>query len=171
MEEEPKEDEFEVEKSPLKEAYVLLGAKTPLELSNLYSDEDQKLMGNHAWDYNNPNLITNKIKTIIEGVDFDNLTDEEKEWCNEILWFWYHHAISCAIWRHNDKPKAQEYATKAVNLQDTSHPNKITKLLYLLVHDKLEEAQEWEKSIPIDIEKGTAEGLIEDYKEGRFLKK
>jgi len=36
-------ENFDREKSPIREAYLLLGAHTPLELSNLYPAEDQKL--------------------------------------------------------------------------------------------------------------------------------
>ncbi|HEY4490187.1 MAG TPA: hypothetical protein VJC12_02945 [Candidatus Paceibacterota bacterium] len=160
---------FEIERSPLRAAYVLLAAKTPLGLSHRYSEEDQKLMKDGSWDYNNPNLVVNKVKEILEAVDSATLTEEEKEYWQEILWFWHHHAISCATWRYKDKEKAQFHAAKALEYQSENHPNTITKLLYLLINDKLEEAEEWASQIPIDLEKETADALVKEYKEKGFF--
>jgi hypothetical protein len=169
---EVKVENFDIEKSPMKEAYKMLGAKTPLELSNLYSERDQELMKSEEWDYNNPELITNKIKNILEPIDPETLTEDEREWRAEIIWFWYHHAISCAAARYKDKEAAQMYATKAVEIQPEDHPNKITHLLFYLVHDRLQEAEELVAALaPKDDEKDTAESLIEGYKEIGFFKK
>ena len=154
---------FNFEKSPAKEAYLLLSAHTPLELSNKYSEEDQKLMLSGSWDYNNPVLVVNRIKDILEGINPQELTEEEREWMQEILWFWYHHAISCAIWKYKDKEKAKVYARKALELQPENHPNKITKLLSLLLEDKLEEARKWVEAIIEEPEKSTALSLIGEW--------
>lgn len=168
--------QFSIENSPMREAYELLGAKTPLELHRAYSAEDQRLMKSHEWDYANPDLLVNKIKDILEKTDEQMLTDEEKEWKQSILWFWYHHAISCAIWRYKDKEAAKLYATKALEFQADDNPNKITRLLWLLVDDKLEEAEAFAASIPQyklddgndNPEPETARELIESYKQGGF---
>ena len=162
---------FEVEKSPIKEAYLLLVAKTPLELNRLYVVEDQKFMKSGTWDYDNPELVVNKIKDILESVGLENIPedDREREWAQEILWFWYHHAISCAVGRYKDKAKAQMYAAKALEIQPEDHPNKITRLLSLLVNNKLEEAEEWLAAINEDPEKTTGKELLENYKEGKFF--
>lgn len=165
----PKES-FDIEKSPLKEAYLMLGAKSPLELSNLYSEEDQKLMDTHAWDYDNPELITNKIKVLLEQADISALNEEEREWRNEILWFWYHHAISCAIWRYKDQKAAQEYSEHALEFQSTEHPNKITRLFYFLTHDQLDRAENWVAGIHEEPEKSTAADVVGWYKKGKFYK-
>ncbi len=162
-------EQFDRENSPLKEAYLLLDAQTPVELSNLYSAEDQKLMKSGSWDYNNSELITNKIKGVLEPTDPAELTIEEKEWRQEILWFWYHHAISCAIWRYKDKTKAQEYSLKALEYQSEDHPNKITRLLYLLVNNQVLEAEKWAKEITEEPEKNSAVDLINDYKDKPFF--
>jgi hypothetical protein len=168
---EEKVEKLDIEKSPIREAYELLGARTPLELSNLYSERDQELMKSYEWDYNNPELITNKIKNILETIDPESLTEDEKEWRQEIIWFWYHHAISCASRRYNDKEAAQRYAVKALEMQPEDHPNKITRLLFYLVHDRVEEAEEWIAALaPDDEEKDTAESLLHDYKEIGFFK-
>lgn len=180
MESSPRQESienFEILKSPLREAYLLLGAHTPLELSNLYGIEDQKLMPKREgvqpatpWDYDNPQLVINKVKNILENVNLDELTEEERYWRQEILWFWYHHAISCAIWLHKDKEKARQYALKALEYQSQPHPNKITRLLYLLVNDKLEEAEEWIKTTHNENpDKETAADLLKEYKEHKFF--
>ncbi len=161
-------EEFDAEKSPLREAYLLLHAFTPLQLSNLYTAEDQKLMLSKEWDYNNPELITNKIKTTIESVDLSLLPERERVWAQEILWFWYHHAISCAIWRYKDKIAARAFAAKALEYQTSDHPNKITQLLFLLVHDRVDEAEEWAEGIEKEPERSSAISLVNEWKTNSF---
>ncbi len=161
---------FDFEKSPAKEAYLLLNAKTPLELSNRYTQEDQKLMNSKLWDYNNPDLIINQAKRILESVDPMILTREEQVWRQEIIWFWYHHAISCAIAKYGDKEAAQRYAAMALENQPPGHPNKITKLLSLLVNDKIDEAEKYLLLITEEPEKSTGQSLLLGYKQGLFFK-
>lgn len=168
MEELPKLEKFEREKSPAREAYFLLSASTPLELSNLYAEEDQKLMRSGSWDYEDSDLSVNKVKDILESVDPRALTENEREWSQEILWFWYHHAISCAIWRYKDKEAAQRYSRKALEIQPLNHPNSITRLLNFLVNDKLEDAKKFAEGIKDEPERSTAVSLMEEYKEGFF---
>jgi len=164
-----KKQGLEVTNGPLRDAYSLLGARSPLELSNLYTVEDQKLMTTGTWDYNNPDLVVNKVKTILEAVDSSTLTENEKEWRQEILWFWYHHAISCAVGRYKDIGAAQRYAAQALEYQPEGHPNQITKLLYFLVRDEAEEAEKWAGSIQEEPEKTTAAELLEHYRAGLFF--
>lgn len=130
------------------EVFTLLGVQTFHELSLAYSREDQKLMKSREWDPKNPLLITNRVKTILEQIDPNNLGEDDREWRSEILWFWYHHAVSCTSWV-TDRSLAQAYATKALTLQEEcqpkgfGQPNRITRLLWLLVHDRVDEAKEW----------------------------
>jgi hypothetical protein len=161
-------EKFDIENSPIRKAYELLGAHTPTELSNLYSEQDQKLMHSKAWDYRDPDLITNKIKSTLESVDPGTLTGEEQEWRNEILWFWNHHAISAAIWRYKDRDAAQRFATDAISYQSADHPNKITRLLQLLVAGDVKEARLWAEGIEDMVEINTATSLINDYEEDGF---
>lgn len=163
------EEAERVSKGPLREAYALLGASTPLELLNQYTKEDQKLFKLGEWDYENPDFVTNKIKDILEVIDPNDLTEEEKTWRQEILWFWYHHAISCAIALHKDREKAKEYTEKALELQSEDHPNKITHLLYFLANEKIEEAEEWVETISEEPEKTTARELLDEYKKGELF--
>lgn len=162
------EEIFQIEKSPFKEAYVLLDAKTPLELNTLYVDQDQILFKSGKWDYENPELITNKVKALLENTPTEGLTEEEREWRQEILWFWYHHAISVAV-QHKDKEKAQFFAQKALEEQPKDHPNKITQLMAYLVHDDLEAAKKWAEGVEGEPEKSTAASLIQWYQEGLFF--
>jgi|GEM_PF-953493 len=164
------ESKFDREKSPIRTAYHLLDARSPLELSNLYTAEDQKLMASHEWDYRNSELIVNKVKEILETTDPNMLKPNEQECRREILWFWYHHAISCAIWRYKDKSAAQSYASKALEYQSENHPNKITQLFDFLVNDKFDEAERWASSISEEPEKTTGAGLVDAYKKGNFFR-
>ncbi|MCK4918398.1 MAG: hypothetical protein KAS02_01270, partial [Candidatus Pacebacteria bacterium] len=90
---------------------------------------------------------------------------DEVFWIRNILWSWYHHAISCAIWRYHNKKKAQEYSKKALEYQFGNHPNKITKLFYLLTHNKLREAEIWSDGIITEPEKTTAKYLVKEFKD------
>lgn len=159
----------DLEKSPLREAYLLLEAKTPLELSNKFCEEDQKAIKDRSWDYKDEDLLINRVKNILENATISELSSEEQYWHQEILWFWYHHAISCAIWKYRDRDMAKKYAARALELQADDHPNKITRLFDLLVNDKLGEAAEWAKTIEEEPEKGTARDLIKEYLDGRFF--
>jgi hypothetical protein len=164
MESEPRQ--FNIEKSPMKEAYEMLGATTPIELMNLYSKGENPSFISKEWDYDNPDQFQNKIKNILESVDEAELTEDEKESRDEILWFWYHHAISCADWKR-DKEKMKEYSAKALEYQG-NNPNILTKTMFLLAHDKIEDAEEWAESKEGDADYETALLLIENYKEHGF---
>jgi len=162
---------FNKNQSALKDLYDYFSVNDPGELQELYMTEDQKLMKAVQWDYNNPKLVTNKIKNMIEEVEISNIPDKkEKQWIQNILWMWYHHAISCALWKYGDKKAAVRYSETALNLQSNDHPNKITKLLYLLVRSDLKGAKKWEVSITEEPEKTAARHLVGLYKSGNFFK-
>ncbi len=162
---------FNKDQSVLKDVYIAFSVNDPGELQDLYMSEDQKLMKAKKWDYNNPNLIPNKIKNMIEGIGISNIIDKkEKQWIQNILWMWHHHAISCALWRYGDKKATMKYSEIALKLQPDDHPNKITQLLYFLIRDEIENAEKWAKSITEEPEKTTAQYNIELYKKGDFFK-
>ncbi len=154
---------FDVNRSPMKSAYLLLGAHFPAQLYRLYSAEDQKLMKARAWDYKNPELLVNKIKEIVEPCDPSTLTPREKVWRQELLWFWYHHAISSALWKHKDRERAQLFSAKALEYKSGDNPNAFTKLLELLAHDEIDEARQFAAEITQEPERLEAPGLIDDY--------
>ena len=147
------------------EAFALLGVQNFLDLSNAYSREDQVLMKSQGWDAYNPSLITNQVKVILEQIDPNDLSESDSVWRDEILWFWYHHAVSC----ERNRVQAQTYTAKALELQSEDHPNQITKLLWFLTHDKVDEAKGWAAKISTDsVEHQTAIDLIEAYEERKF---
>lgn len=149
------------------EAFVILGVQTFLDLSRAYSREDQVLMKSREWDAYNPFLITNQVKAILEQIDPTDLGESDRMWRDEILWFWYHHAVSC----ERNRIQAQAYAAKALELQGNDHPNRITKLLWFLTHDRVYEAKEWVAKIPTDsVECQTGLDTIREYEERKFWK-
>lgn len=154
---------------PLKDAYELVGATSIRELHRAFVDEDQRLMKSRAWDYDNPALLTNRIKVILADLDLATLSEEEREWCLEMLWLWHHHAISSAVWRQKDRVQARFHAAEAMRYQCKGHPNRITRLLYFLVHDNLAEAEAWATQITDEVEGETAAALLCEYKERRFF--
>lgn len=126
------------------------------------------------WDYKNPELVINIVQVILLSIPLDNFEVRERAWIREILWFWHHHAIGCAIWVYRDKAAAKDFARKAIFYQNPTyseleHPNKITILLYFLVNDQIDEAEEWASKINVDYEIEAAEYLIQEYHKGRFL--
>lgn len=157
-----------VENSPIRDLYILFGATSAAEFHRLYDEEDQRLMRSHSWDYENPDLVVNKVKEILEASDSASLSEEEREARAHILWFWYHHAISAAIWRHRDIEAARAYAKKALGYQSEDHPNKITRLFDLLLNDKVAEAERWAAGITDEDEGSTAQSLIKQYQAGGF---
>ena len=156
--------------SALKEAYILLDASNPQELYKRYLAEDQKIVTSKISNYHDPKLVINKVKEILEKVNLKELSKEEKECRLDILWLWHHHAISYAVWGYKDKKRAKEYALQALKYQPKDNPNKITRLLYLLICDQLLDAEKWVKTINEEPEKTTALDLLKFYKDGGFFK-
>ncbi|MFH1401416.1 MAG: hypothetical protein ABIG40_00355 [Parcubacteria group bacterium] len=150
--------------------YNLLGVPqgNALLLQGVFTERDQEALKGRYWDYDDPQFICRQVVELIEQIPPKELTKKEKFWFNEILWWWHHHAISCAVYYKKDKKRAKEEADIALSLQSLDHPNKITKLLYLLVNDKLQEAEVHTKTIIDEVEKDTARDTIEDYKSSEW---
>lgn len=147
-----------------------IGKRDPLALYNgPYRKADQDAIKQGTWDYDDPNFLCNQVFIAVERLNRGKLTKEERIWFRELQWFWHHHAISCAIMK-KDKKRAQKEATIALQLQSADHPNKITRLLYLLVHDRIEEAECFVSTIAhsiidgVDVERETAQDLLREYK-------
>lgn len=143
--------------------------KNSSELFDAYLKEDQKIVTARIENYHDPKLLIHKVKKQLESVDARYLTQEEKIERRHILWLWYHHAISYAVWGYKDKKQAKKYSALALKYKPKNHPNKITFLLFLLVRDRYKEAKEWVKKITHE-EKSTAKELLLFYKEGSFFK-
>ena len=162
MSQEPSIESFDIENSPLKDVYRLLDAKTPLELSNKYTASEQPAFKDRTWNYNDPEQIQNVVKDILEAVDENTLDEDERFWRNQILWFWYHHAISAAGWM-KDKEKQKQFSEIAVSFGE-EHINILTKVMHLLLHDRVEEAEEWSKSNQDDPDYETAIEMLDNYR-------
>lgn len=158
-----RESKFSESKIALRKLCAQVGVRTASELLRVYTQEDQRLFALGLWDYDNPSLLVNKIYTSISRIDISTLRVGERVWCNEILWFWYHHAISCAISKKRDKEKARLFSEIALGMQPPDHPNQITRLLYLLTHDRFAEAESWASLISDRVERRTAREIIAEY--------
>ena len=151
----------------LEDAYQLTGVSDIQSLFRVFNEEDQRLMHSWQWDYDNPDLLTNKIKEILSCLSPEQLSDEEFWRCQEMLWFWHHHAVSCAI-RKRNKASAEFHVARALRYMGDDHPNMITQLLNLLIHDQLEEAEKWAQKVG-ESEQEAAEMLLTTYKAGGFF--
>jgi len=159
-----------ITKEKISEVFCLAGVPDFKGLSRVYGEKDQELMRTFSWDDESSHLVTNQVKGILEEIDPAELNKNDRMLRRRILWFWYHHAISCAIWKRKDKPLAQFYATKALEFQPRSHPNKITQLLWFLVHDRLAEAKSWiEKEDFVRYQLVTARKLVKEYERGKLF--
>ncbi|MDB5237395.1 MAG: hypothetical protein JWL88_497 [Parcubacteria group bacterium] len=157
----------------LEEVYSLLGVSSPSALIHAFIAEDQRLMTSQTWDYKNTDLVINKVKEIVEQIIESGFTTRNKledDDLRDILWFWYHHAIGYAIWSYKDKNAAQVFSIKALKYQISDNPNKITRLLYLLVHEKEHEVDEYLKTITDEPDKEAAKRIFFEYKAGNFFK-
>ena len=150
------------------------GVETTYQLDQFVTELDQALMKKQAWDYANPGFPNNVIVVDLERVDQRHFSPIAKFWVNQIIWFWYHHAISCARGMYRSPTRALAFAEIALTYQDRlqpGHPNRITRLLYLLLSKKSHEARKWIDSGPPDwdiAERETAEYLMKEYMDGRF---
>lgn len=150
-------------------AFQLLGVDDFLSLSLAYTAEDQKLMKAGTWDDEDLSLITNRVKRLLEDINPDVLSEDDRVWWDEIMWFWYHHAISCAVYKKKDKALAQRYADKAREIQGPlGHPNRITELFRLLVYDDLKAARNMVDGLITEAE--TARFTLAEYERGEFFK-
>lgn len=158
------------QQNALQSLYDELGVKTPLELSNKFTELDQELMRSGNYDYNNGKLPTNRIKNHLEGIDPSLLTAEENTWRNEILWLWHHHATSMALFGFQDGETARHFADKALEYQAEGHQNKLTRLLLILADGDVTRAKQYvQDEVPKDsVEYGSALEAIEVYRQLRL---
>ena len=156
----------------LQRAYMLLNASTSAELATKFIQEDQRLLKNGEWDYQNKELILNQVKEIVEDLfktGFTTGSTFDDDDLRDALWFWYHHATGQAIWNNKDRVKARQFSAKALEYQISENPNQITRLLYLLVRDELAEAESWLETITNEPDKSVSRGIMKEYSEGNFF--
>ncbi len=149
--------------------YKSFNVKDTEELYDLFFTEDQKALDNGSWDYNDSQSIVNKIKSAIELHGLNNINTKDLILIKNILWLWYHHATSVALFNTKDKKSAQDFVSKALDYKSNENPNQITELLNLLANEKIEEAKDYLNLIKDENEKQTASNLVNDY-EKLFIK-
>lgn len=147
----------------LNNLFALTGTTNLRELSDKYDAADQQLMVANLWDYTDPTLLPNQIRRLLEQLDTTALNHDDKYWRNEMLWFWYHHAVSCALFKHDDIVAARFFSSEALKRQPDSHPNKITQLLYLLAHNQINAALTWLNAIEDEEERRSGEEIFSAY--------
>jgi hypothetical protein len=135
-------------------------------LSRIYTKFDQPIFKNGRWSYNNPCLVINKIKSVLETIPDDCFDENGLMWKREILWFWHHHAISIAVSR-GDIALARIFADRALKLQGRNPCNQITRLLWHLVHGRIKQARRWFR-IGVKVDRKTARDVLHWYDEGYF---
>lgn len=136
------------------------GVNTVIELETMCCNADQFRMRERAWDYNFYSLDT-EIVTDLKRIPRAELTPDELWRVEQRIWMWYHHAVSCAIYKYKDKWKALYYVRKALCYQARipNHPNKITKLFFLLLKGRWTKAKEL-VGVMCGVERKTALELI-----------
>ena len=151
-------------RNPLRNVYAILNVSDAEEMHTAYTREDQRLMTSGEWDYNDPTLLINQVKEMLEATNPGLLTEHERTWREHTLWFWYHHAVSCAVERYKDRDTAKRYALKALEYHGADNPNRVTRLLYLLVDDDVASAERWVAEMAGNPDERTAIELLDEYK-------
>lgn len=134
-------------------------------LHDVYMREDQRLFRDGFWDYEEPVSCINVAKEILATADPGLLPEEDRVWWYEILWIWHHHAISAAIWKQ-DKERARYFASLALAYQMPDHPNRVTRLLWHLVHDRFAEAKRWVYETEMGPDHKTEVEILDEYEKG-----
>lgn len=145
--------------------------KDVYELNKLNLKHDQKAIKEGFFNEKDPNLLNNRIKEKLLKLNLRELEKQEKELVQSILWLWYHHATTIAIWKDKDLSKAKKLCKKAMKYLYPNHPNKITPMIEMLLHGKIEEAKKWNKEEVNEAEKEYANHLLSEYKKGTFKEK
>ena len=138
------------------------------ELSKLNLKHDQKAIKEANFDESDPHLLNNKIKEKLQKVNLNILDKHERKVVQNILWLWYHHATTVAIWGKNNLPRARELCRTALKYQYATHPNKITPMIYMLLDGKIDDARKWNEAEVKEVEKEYALHLLDEYKKGIF---
>lgn len=155
-----------------KEVYRLLGVQygNSEEALRVYFYLDQRLTRGGSpwsgWNYDDPTFIFRRVVEAIEEVDEGSLSSDEQRHFNEIRWFYYHHAVSRAL-QLRDRESALRFSRAALACQGPNHPNRITRLLYLLVRNRVDEAREWGRSAQ-GKEQDSVRDLLFDYESDQW---
>lgn len=147
------------------------GIKDLYELDKLHLKHDQKAIKGGFFNENDADLLNNKIKKRLLELDLEELEKQEKQIVQSTLWLWYHHATTVAIWRDGDLKKARKHCRRAMEYLYPEHPNRITPMIQMLLHGKIEEARKWNEEEVNEVEKEYAVHLLNEYEKGTFNEK
>ena len=138
-------------------------------LHNIYVRSDRKLFPTGKFNYDDSRLLVNRIKRALEVLPDEHFSGERDfEWKREILWYWYHHAISVAVFCRGDLFQARLFADLALWFQGRNPSNKITRLLWHLVHGRVKQAKRWFREGVKSPDRGTGRAVLHWYKQGHF---
>jgi hypothetical protein len=138
------------------------------ELNTLNLSSDQDLVRRNAFSLTDKTLINNQIKDDLLTINFQSLPEHEMNVVKNILWLWFQHATTIAIWKERNLDLARELCTKAISYLYPSHPNKITYMIDMLLRDDVVGARRWLVSEVNDVEKEYGEYLLKEYEKGVF---
>ena len=114
------------------------------DLSELHLAIDQQQIKTDTFKLHSKKNINNRIKNALETLDIRKIKNsDEQEVVKDILWLWYHHACTIAIWKKGDIKAGKRYCKKALSYLYEGHPNKMTWLIMLLLEGKIDEAKKW----------------------------
>ncbi|MFW0870844.1 MAG: hypothetical protein ACKKL4_00045 [Patescibacteria group bacterium] len=137
-------------------------------LNALFMQHDQVDIKNHTYDMDNPHAITNQIKEALLKLDLNSLEKEDKDTAYHILWLWHHHACTAAMWQIGDFARAKGLCATALSYIHEENPNKMTKLIWYLLHHKIQEARAWYKHEVSKEENEYAQMLFDAYDADAF---
>ena len=140
------------------------GVASVIGLETMCQNVDQERMKSGMWDYKNTTSLNTRIVRDLERVTRSDLTEDERWRVEQMIWMWYHHAVSCAIYKYKDREAALGFVRKALEYQKRipNHPNKITSLFLLLLNGKIRKAWESMKRMG-RIERNTAQDIISEW--------
>lgn len=138
------------------------------ELNRLFMSHDQADITNQTYDIDDQSAITNQIKDALLQLDLDSLEQEDRDTAYHILWLWHHHACTAAMWQLGDFSRAKELCATALSYIHKENPNKMTKLIWLLLHHKTEEAKTWYEQEVSKEEEDYAQMLFKAYDANAF---
>jgi hypothetical protein len=144
------------------------GVADVYELAQLHLKHDQDSVHKEIYDIESTLLIHNKIKEALVSIDLSQLSADERRVIKSILWLWYHHATTIAIWQKGDLPLARKLCDTALSYLYPEHPNRITPMLCMLLHGKIDESRMWVSKEVGANERAYAEYLLLEFERGVF---
>lgn len=138
------------------------------ELSHIFLEYDQQAIKNETFNGYDSSTTLNKIKNCLLLLDLEAMDSEERKTVQNMLWLWFHHATTVAIWKEKNIPRARELCQIALQYLFPEHPNKITPMIWMLLSKDIEGAKKWNETEVGPHEKKYAEHLLDEYKKGVF---